>query len=393
MKLLVTGDWHYRSQNPVARLDELQPALDAKLVEVGEVARRERCEAVIVPGDLTDSPNLAYSTLTRLENAIRGMGVQVWSVPGNHDEHAHSLDSLERTAYGHLVATGLVRDLSLRPVETDVVTVTGAGFSASTDGDASDYLARPTANATKGSVRIHVAHGMLLERSPGFELKHTLLEDVARHPECPGLLIVGHEHLGFGVKRLPRASGGDLVAVNPGALVRLSAHPGEIERTVQICLLEVYPGVAPRCGAPGCEYELSRDGARSEPAAGRESHEWVVACPDCGGKTIVRLSEHGPPEVWGLGHPVVEATLIPLSSARPGHEVLSRQHIEAAADREAKMGEFLGLLAREGEAKFLALQAILEGVANTEGLPTEVVTEALRRIAAARESLGRGRAA
>lgn len=390
MKLLVTGDWHYRSQNPIARLDELQAALDAKIAEVGEIARRERCEAVVVPGDITDSPNLAYSTLTKLEMAIREIGVQVWSVPGNHDEHAHSLESLDRTAYGHLTATTLVRDLSRRPVETDTVTVTGTGFSASTDSDVSDYLARLTDNATRGSVRIHVAHGMLLERDPGFELRHTLLEAVARHPECPDLLVVGHEHLGFGIKRLPRA-GGDLVAVNPGALARLTAHPGEMERAVQVCLLEVYPGVAPRCGVPGCEYDLSRDGVTAGPATVPEPGEWLVTCPNCGGKTLVYRSQFGPSEVWGLGHPVIEAKLVPLSSARPGHEVLSRQHIEAAGDREAQMSKFLGLLAREGEAKFLDLQAIVEGVAKAEGLTSEVISEALRRIAAARETLEEGR--
>lgn len=386
MKLLVTGDWHYRSQNPVARLDEFQAALDAKLVEVGEIARRERCEAVIVPGDITDSPNLAYSTLTRLETAIRGMGVQVWSVPGNHDEHAHSLESLDRTAYGHLTATGLVRDLSLRPAETDTVTVTGTGFSASTDSDVSDYLAKPTANATKSSVRIHVAHGMLLERDPGFELRHTLLEDVARHPECPDALIVGHEHLGFGVKGL-RGTGGELVAINPGALARLSAHPGEIERTVKVCLLEVYPGRTPECSA--CGKRLSPVPA----SLLDDTAEYLVPCPDCGHSIVVCYSEYGPPEVWNIGHPVVGTTLIPLSSARPGHEVLSRQHIEAAADREAKMSQFLGLLASEGEARFLDLQSIIEGIAKTEGLPQDVVSEALRRIAAARELLGRGQSA
>lgn len=103
--------------------------------------------------------------------------------------------------------------------------------------------------------------------------------------------------------------------------------------------------------------------------------------------------DYGPPEIWDIGEPVIETKLIPLVTARPGHEVLSRQHIEQAADREAKMGEFLSLLAREGEARFLDIQAIVEAIAHNENLPRPVVDEALRRIAAAREALGGRRSA
>ena len=206
MKLLVTGDWHYRSQNPVARLDDFQSTLNAKLHEVGQIAYDHDVEAIIVPGDIFDSPSPAYSTLTALERIIQDIG-PIWAVPGNHDEHAHSLESLDRTAYGHLAATGMIRDLASRPAETDTVTVTGTGFSADTDTDVSDYLIPECKDATKDSVRIHVAHGMLLDRAPGFEMRYTLLEDVAKHPDCPDVLIVGHEHLGFGVhvSRGPKA--------------------------------------------------------------------------------------------------------------------------------------------------------------------------------------------
>lgn len=370
MKLLLTGDWHYRSQNPISRTDNFQATLDAKLAEVGEIARREDVEAVVVPGDVFDSPSPAYSTLTALERIVRDMGKRVWAVPGNHDEHAHSLESLDRTAYGHLFATGLIHDLGTHPIEGHTA-ITGTGFSTTTDTDASDYLAK-----TKNPLEIHVAHGMLLESRPGFELRHTLLEDVARHPDCPSVLHVCHEHLGFGVKRLPRAAGGEVVFINPGALVRLSAHPGEIERMPQVCLLEIYPGTVPPC--PRCGLPVAYSGN-------------VVHCMGCGTTWFhpeESFADYGPPELWSIGHPVIETTLIPLSCARPGHEVLSRQHIEQAAEREAKMGKFLGLLSQEGEAKFLDLQSMVEGIARNERLPEGVVSEALGRIAKAREALG-----
>lgn len=384
MKLLITGDWHYRSQNPVARLDDFQTTLNEKLREVGAIARREDVEAIIVPGDLFDSASPAYSTLTALEQIIREFGVPVWAVPGNHDEYAHSPESLDRTAFGHLVATGLVRNLSVDPVRSGPVLVEGTGFSAATDSDVSDYLVREN-NAD--IITVHVAHGMLLERPPGYEIRHTLLSEVAKHPKCPEVLVVGHEHLGFGVKRVPRVRGGELVAINPGALARLSAHPGEIERTIQVCLLEVYPGTPPRC--QHCDAPLLLERAEHLEAYGPDFVSGsIVVCPRCSGTTFVPDSEYGPPEVWDIGSPVIDTTLIPLQSARPGHEVLSREHLEAQADREAKMSEFLNLLAAEGETKFNDLQSIVEAIARSENLPREVVEEALRRIAAAREALG-----
>ena len=115
--------------------------------------------------------------------------------------------------------------------------------------------------------------------------------------------------------------------INPGALCRLSAHVAEMERPVQVALLTVENGQA-------------------------------------------------------------TAELIPLKSARPGHEVLSREHIESAAERESRIDEFLKLLASEGEAKFLEVREIVEDIAARDNIPADVKQEALRRIGAAREKLG-----
>ena len=85
-----------------------------------------------------------------------------------------------------------------------------------------------------------------------------------------------------------------------------------------------------------------------------------------------------------------EAELIPLKSAAPGYEVLSRQHLEAEAEREERLEKFLSLLASEGESKFLEVREIIEDIAARENLPEEVKAEALERIGKAREKLGSG---
>ncbi|MGB9825498.1 MAG: DNA repair exonuclease, partial [Desulfofundulus sp.] len=85
----------------------------------------------------------------------------------------------------------------------------------------------------------------------------------------------------------------------------------------------------------------------------------------------------------------IKAELIPLSCARPGTEVLSRDHLARLAEREERMNHFLSLLAAEGESKFLEIREIVEDIARREGIPAAVRDEALRRLGAAREALGR----
>jgi exonuclease SbcD len=114
--------------------------------------------------------------------------------------------------------------------------------------------------------------------------------------------------------------------INPGALCRESAHEAEMKRQVQVCILEI-----------------TKDDIKAE--------------------------------------------LVPITCARPAEEVLSREHIEAAALRQERMDNFLDLLSQGGEGKFLEVAEIIAGITERESLPPAVKDEALRRISAAREEL------
>jgi exonuclease SbcD len=202
--------------------------------------------------------------------------------------------------------------------------LTGTAYSTATDRGVGDYLIPDPPQW--GTLTIHVAHGMLLDKPPGYDLgRYTLIDDVANHPAAPDVLICGHEHIGFGVIKRNKTT-----FINPGALCRLTAHPTEIERQVQVCLLTI---------------------------------------------------EH---DAWGYK---VSTELIPLQSARPGHEVLSREHLEEQASREELIGSFMALLVEEGEGRFLETQDIVEDIARRESIPRDVVDEALKRISQAREAL------
>lgn len=85
----------------------------------------------------------------------------------------------------------------------------------------------------------------------------------------------------------------------------------------------------------------------------------------------------------------IKAELVPLGCAAPGIEVLSRDHLTRLAEREDRMSRFLSLLTAEGESKFLEVRDIVNSIAEKETLPEMVRKNALDRLTAAREALGK----
>lgn len=330
-KAIVVGDIHYRGVNPRARLDNFQEALNRKLFEVYDIAKQRKADAIIQTGDLFDSPGTAWGTAAELAYILQQSPVPFLCIPGNHDLWAGNPGSKYRTPYGFLAKLGIIRDLSenndSRGLSGDFThlgaLITGHGFTVETDTAAGMYQFNP-GFAQGGSASIHVVHSMLMDHSPGFDMRHTLISQVETTAQ---VIICGHLHTGFGSSYVHRRDDGVLF-INPGALCRLSAHHEEIERSVQVVLLTVHEGKE------------------------------------------------------------IETELIPLQCAAPGHEVLSRAHLEAEAERNDRLEKFLSLLASEGESKFLEVREIVEDIAAREQLPGEVKREALKRIGEARERLG-----
>ena len=333
MKFLIIGDVHFRGVNPRSRLDNFMEAVSRKLHEVFALAQQHKAAAIVCPGDLLDSPATGWSTVAELAEILQSAPCPFLTINGNHDIYAGNPGSKYRTPFGFLARLGIIEDIGERPFDWTPryggysVTVTGHGFNIETDTELGKSQFMPLVHGleqekTEKDIFIHVVHSMLMDHSPGFEMRHTLISQVETTAQ---VIISGHEHIGFGIKR--RDDG--VLFINPGALCRLSAHHAEIERKIQVALLTVENG--------GCEAEL-----------------------------------------------------IPLKSAAPGYEVLSRQHLEAEAEREERLEKFLSLLASEGESKFLEVREIIEDVAARENLPDEVKREALKRIGMAREKLGSG---
>jgi len=332
-RFVVTGDLHFKGVNPKARLDNYMEAIIAKLYEVFKIAKNTEADAIIIPGDLFDSPNMSWGTVAELSRILKSAPCLILVIPGNHDLYGGNPTSKTRTPYNLLATLQLVWDLTenhyLVTNHNGGVIVTGHSFTVDTDTEAGRdqfFPSSVTDLETREFTSIHVVHSMLLDRSPGFDIRHTLISQVKT---TANVIISGHDHTGFGVVR--RDDG--VLFINPGALCRLSAHASEIERQVQVAVLTV-----------------NDDGQCS-------------------------------------------AELVPLLSAKPGDQVLSREHIEEAQARNEKLDEFLSLLASEGESKFLEVRDIVEDIAARENIPANVKTEALERLGRARERVAKSEVA
>lgn len=316
-KLIVIGDVHFTGHQPVGRRDDFRATLRSKILECWELARAYNVAAIIQTGDLTNSPHMTLPTLAELHNLLLQAPAPVYLVPGNHD--TLSPDTLRATPLGFLIQVRLVHDVAAEFVilGTDPpVRLTGRGYDANADANPGWYAApTPTGPLPPNTVQVHVAHGMLVDRWMPDGVPHTRIGALAAVPGLPDVLITGHDHIGYGIRRAGRT-----LCVNPGALVRLTAAMEEIDRTPSAALLTI----------------------------------------------------HGPGEI--------DARLIPLRSARPGPEVLSREHLEREAARETRRAEFLELLAAETVEQALDLQAAIRSIAERERVPERVRDEALRRL-------------
>lgn len=326
MKILFTGDWHIRGNNPRARVDDYRETVKGKLRQVFQLAKSYGVRYIVTPGDTFDRPDVAIAVILEFAAVLEETPVPIITTPGNHDLFGHNPDSYGRTSLA--VLSAILRDkfrVILHPSgghEAGAFRIKGGDrlywfsaipFSPQVDRGGFGYC--PGARAIEGETLVHIAHGMLLDHVPPWD-KFTLVDDVKTEAD---IVLAGHDHLGFGV--IKRRDG--KVFVNPGGLMRMSASVAEINRPVRVAVVDL---------------------------------------------------------------DTKEVKLVPLQ-VQPGEKVLDRTHLETAAARAEAMREFTDILDQSAELKLLDLTEIVERLSIAESLPDNVRDEALRRLAKVRERL------
>lgn len=331
MKLLFTGDWHLRGNNPRNRIDDYPTAAVEKLQEVFRLAEGNGADFIVMPGDVWDRPEVSIAVLLSFADVLKASPVPIYATVGNHDIYGYNTASYSRSSLKLLEM--LVEQLH---VITDSATAVNLSTISGQGGKYSVYLTAtpysrlmdidgygygPDTDLGKDVINVHVAHGMLLDHKPPFDR----YSDLYKVPTTADIVLTGHDHLGYGVYN--RADG--VTFCNPGSLLRISASVREIERTVQAALININTVTAAR--------------------------------------TI---------------------DLIPLVCAKPGDEALDRSTIEEAKERQYAMDAFSTLIQGHTGGKVLMdVNQIIETIAAEEHVDRDVVQAALAVIDQQRETV------
>ncbi len=309
MLLMFIGDIHFRATSPRNRKDDYLNTLEAKLSECWEIAKRYNVQAILQPGDVFHSPEVSIPTLLKAVEIFKQCPVPFYTTPGNHDLHGYNLDSYGRTSLRLLqlllgecvnvvIGRCVFRDLdetvvgSFQPYVSDV-DVNGRGYRVE--------------NEAYPLTRIHVVHGLLLDHDIYTGAKFTNLYNVDTTAD---IVLAGHWHEGFGA--IKRQDG--KLFVNPGALMRLTASEAEMNRTVQVAIID----------------------------------------------TETRTAE-----------------LVPLTTAKPAVEVLDRSKIEEKKERLYAMEDFAALIKTTDGQAVMNLDEIITNIGKQEAIPDEVVRKAI----------------
>ena len=125
MKILHSADWHLDA--PMAAGDDaLRAALLAVPGKLAALCKEERCDLVLLSGDIFDGPATAES-IRALRTALEEMAVPVFIAPGNHD--FVSAAGVWRTEV-FPANVHIFTEPRLTAVEAAGITVWGAGYTS-----------------------------------------------------------------------------------------------------------------------------------------------------------------------------------------------------------------------------------------------------------------------
>lgn len=191
IKILHTADLHLDSAFealPAGKAAIRRSEQRELLGRIAELARSERVDLVLLPGDIFDGGGTYFETGTELVRCLRDIPVPVFIAPGNHDPYdAHS-------PYAKLDLPGNVRLFTGRDIECAElpelgVCVYGAAFTGASDGpDISHFHA----DRDEGVWNILCAHAEV-----GFDP----VNEQALADSGLGYAALGHIHKPSGLRR------------------------------------------------------------------------------------------------------------------------------------------------------------------------------------------------
>lgn len=238
---------HYSESAPYYRIDDYFATRKQKFQEIKDYTKTHPVNAILELGDFFDHPKISAECLsgifTEWEKNIRynpnSFGaIPVIGIEGNHELIGAQIKSYEKTSLHLLEACGFLQIASKdNPIIfTDksgfTVAITGSPYDKDTDknDDKDAYLVTQKA----GDVHIHLAHGLIMNKSFGRKFAHTTIFELAPKTVAD-ITINGHDHVGY-----PIAEVNGKWFANPGSIMRMKAENNEISRMPQFMVIEIH---------------------------------------------------------------------------------------------------------------------------------------------------------
>lgn len=326
MKFLFFTDSHIRGTTPKNRKDNFYETLKNKFREVDNISRQLKVDYILHGGDWFDRPDISPSIVREFAVIVKSFEKPVYTVAGNHDIYGHNPQTIGRTMLGLLEGTGIINLIGYG----EEVILEKDGITVQLTGKAYNY------EIDGENFRNYYIVKKREDVDYSINIVHGMLLLKPFYEGIQYTLLEDIKETQADITFAGHYHSGFGVRemdskyfINPGSIVRVSSSLTEISRRPEV----IYAN-------------LDGDG--------------------------IHIEE------------------IELKSAQPGDEVLDREKLEAAKDRNLKLHQFYQGVEASGEYKKIDISQMVEEIASNDELSREVKEEALRRIGIARESFSKG---
>jgi len=103
MKFMWINDIHLRGRNSVHRIGNYFEDVLEKLQEVADIYQKNKCEFLIIAGDLFDSHTVSNSVVDEFVDIIEDNGIKVYLIYGNHDLINCNLVASKASSVSHIL--------------------------------------------------------------------------------------------------------------------------------------------------------------------------------------------------------------------------------------------------------------------------------------------------
>jgi DNA repair protein SbcD/Mre11 len=234
MKFIFATDFHIMGSSPNSRVDDYPRAILKKIEEVFSIAEDENVDFLLLGGDLFETYNVSTSVIRKTLEWFKDRNIPIISILGNHDLHGHTMDTFYRSAMSILDITDFVDILDVDEKRS----LRGLHYynGLEKDLDINNEPSEKMQEILNGNEMIWVVHGMISDMNLPHVSRNVLINDV-RVGENTKLVLSGDYHAGFPV--VERNDG--VIFANPGSLSRTSLAKENLDRSIQVALIEYDP--------------------------------------------------------------------------------------------------------------------------------------------------------